>query len=496
MKQKILLLVTLIGVVALSFGRLSLPASLAASVFAQNSADPAGRIQRVEAGLLPAVIIRGETTPWKLTERMAQLKVPGVSVAVINDGKIEWAKGYGVVEAGGTQPVTVETMFQAASISKPVATMAALRLVEEGRLSLDEDVNQRLKSWKVPDNEFTKEKKVTLRRLASHSAGLTVPGFPGYAVDKEIPTAVQILDGEKPANTAPVRVDIPVGSKWRYSGGGITVMQLLMTDVTGKSFPDLMRELVLSKIGMTHSTYQQPLPKEMTGKAAVAHRLDGTPVIGKWHVYPEMAAAGLWTTPSDLARFAIELQKSRVGKSNKVLSQKMTGEMLTRQFESWGLGIGLEGEGRAASFSHGGSNMGFRCQLVAFSETGQGAVVMTNSDRGGQLATEILRGIAVEYNWPGWKPEERVLAKVDPKIHEAYVGKYELGSGQFVTISKENDRLMAAAPGEPVAELRPESETKFFINSARVTFVKDEQGQVTEIIVSRGGQEMRARKVK
>ena len=221
--------------------------------------------------------------------------------------------------------------------------MGMLALVEQGKLTLDEDVNVKLKSWKVPDNDFTKEQKVTLRRLASHSAGLTVHGFRGYAKGEPVPTTVQVLDGEKPANSAPVRVDLLPGSRWRYSGGGITAMQLLMTEVTGKAFPALMQELVLSKIGMKNSTYEQPLPDGKAPQAATGHRGNGNQVTGKWHTYPEIAAAGLWTTPTDLAKFALEVQQAYAGKSRNVLSQAMTRQFLTKQSGEYGLGIGLGG---------------------------------------------------------------------------------------------------------------------------------------------------------
>jgi len=236
-----------------------------------------------------------------------------------------------VTEPGGTVPVTPKTLFQAGSISKPVAAAGMLALVQEGKLSLDEDVNQKLKTWKVPENEFTKEQKVTLRRLASHSAGLTVHGFPGYDVDEKVPTLLQIFNGEKPANTAPIRVDFVPGSDERYSGGGVTIEQQLMMDASGKQFPALMKETVLDKIGMNDSSYQQPLPGARAALTAGGARQDGQPVHGKWHVYPEMAAAGLWTTPTDLAKFAIEIALSKQGKSNKVLTQKTTQEMLTLQ---------------------------------------------------------------------------------------------------------------------------------------------------------------------
>jgi len=330
-----------------------------------------------------------------LTARMQELHVPAVSIAVMVDGKIAWTKAYGTANT--------ETLFQAASISKPVAAMAALHMMQHGNFSLDEDVNGKLKSWKVPENEFTKTEKVTLRRLLSHTAGLTVHGFPGYAATAPVPTVVQILNGEKPANTLAVRVDIVPGSKWRYSGGGYTVMQQLLTDRMGWSFPDIMQRMVLSRIGMKRSTYQQPLPATLAANAAVAHNAQGQPIEGKWHTYPEMAAAGLWTTPHDLALWAIELREAYLGKSNKIIERDTARQMLTAQKDNYGLGVALSGSGPSATFGHGGSNAGFKCNMVMLIESGKGAVVMTNGDRGGQLAGEVMKAMAAEYAWPSNK---------------------------------------------------------------------------------------------
>lgn len=326
-----------------------------------------------------------------LTARMSELHVPAVSIAVMVDGKIAWTKAYGTANT--------ETLFQAASISKPVAAMAALHMMQHGNFTLDEDVNGKLKSWKVPENEFTKTEKVTLRRLLSHTAGLTVHGFPGYSATAPVPSVVQILNGEKPANTAAIRVDIEPGSKWRYSGGGYTVMQQLLIDKIGWSFPDIMQRMVLSKIGMKRSTYQQPLPTALAGNAAVAHNSQGKPIEGKWHTYPEMAAAGLWTTPHDLALWAIELRDTYLGKSNKVIERDTARQMLTVQKDNYGLGVGRSGNGSASAFGHGGSNAGFKCNLTMVLESGHGVVVMTNGDRGGQLAEEIRKAVASEYLW-------------------------------------------------------------------------------------------------
>jgi CubicO group peptidase (beta-lactamase class C family) len=374
------------------------PAKPAGNVAASSGQE--ARIQRIEAQVLDLPM--GEKEPplrLNLAQAMQVYNVPGLSVAVIDNYQIAWAKGYGVIEAGSTTPVGTGTLFQAGSISKPVAATAALTLVEKGKLSLDEDVNQKLKTWKVPENEFTKEQKVTLRRLMSHTAGLTVHGFPGYDVDAPLPTIVQILNGEKPANTDPIRVDVVPGTKFRYSGGGVTIEQLLMIDVTGKAFPALLRETVLDKIGMTASSYEQPPPPARAALTADGTYQDGKPVHGRWHIYPEMAAAGLWTTPTDLAKFAIEIAKSKNGKSNKVLSQQTVEEMLTPVGpQSPGLGFFVD-EKNPGVFGHNGADEGFQALLSMNWQTGNGVAIMANSDNGIAVADLVLRTVAKEYKW-------------------------------------------------------------------------------------------------
>lgn len=356
------------------------------------------RIRKIEATAVD--IPMGDKEPLRLSvaQLMELYKVPALSIAVIDDFKIAWAKGYGTIGTGSNMPVTTKTLFQAGSISKPVAATGALHLVEHGKLALDEDVNVKLRTWKIPENEFTKDQKVTLRRLMSHTGGLTVHGFPGYDVDEKIPTLVQIFNGEKPANTAPIRVDVVPGTLERYSGGGVTIEQQLMMDVTGKAFPEFMRETVLDKIGMTASSYEQPLPPARAAMTAIGTYSDGKPVHGKWHVYPEMAAAGLWTTPTDLAKFAIEIANSRHGKSNRVISQKMTEQMLTPMMEGAGLGFFVEKE-NPGQFGHNGADEGFQALLTMNSETGKGVAMMMNSDNGISMANYVFRRVAQEYAW-------------------------------------------------------------------------------------------------
>lgn len=352
-------------------------------------------IARVERGLRPPVVLAGEAAAAQsLLDEMRRLHVPGVSIALIRNGKIAWARGYGVAYAGGPA-ITPKTLFQAASISKPVTAMAALRLAERGELDLDADINTVLTSWTLP----TGAGAVTMRQLLSHTAGTGVSGFPGYAADKPVATLVQVLDGAPPANTKPVRVESPPGLEWRYSGGGYSIVQQALIDRTKRPFDVLLRDTVLAPIGMRDSRFAQPLPASLLAQAALPHDEQGEPVAGGPHTYPELAAAGLWTTPSDLARFALDLQRSASG-GKGVLSPAMARTMLQPVKNGYGLGVRGEGQGDALSFAHGGSNMGYRNTLFAYAGHGDGAVIMTNGANGAELAGSLLRALAVEYKWP------------------------------------------------------------------------------------------------
>lgn len=425
-----------------------------------GSGDVEARIARIETHLPPPITIRGEPVAYATIEqRMRELNVPGASIAVLNDGRIEWAKGYGWADAEAQRPVTERTRFQAASISKPVAALAALRLVDSGRIDLDGDVNRWLTSWKVPDNEFTATEKVTLRRLLTHTAGLTVWGFPGYGPDENVPSTVGVLEGK--GNTEPVVPFQVPGAGPRYSGGGYTVVQLLVSDVNGQPFADVMREQVLEPIGMTRSTYEQPIPASLQDDMAIGYRPDGSRVDGNWHTYPEQAAAGLWTTPSDLARYAMEVQRAAHGESDAVLSQAMTRQMLSEQAPGQGLGPAYDAAN--AVFRHGGSNEGYRSAFYAYVEGGRGVFVMTNSDNGGSLAGQIAMAIAQEYGWPVPAPGEKVAVALDSASLARWAGRYILpDAGVTVGFVVERDTLRAHLPDGTVFVLVPQSDSSFF----------------------------------
>jgi CubicO group peptidase (beta-lactamase class C family) len=381
-------------------------------------------------------VVRAKGVPesrHRLADRMKYYDTPGVSVAVVEDGAIAWARGAGVIDRDKEAPITAVTLFHAASISKPVTATATLRLAELGKVSLDEDVNRYLRTWKVPSSEHTKKEKVTLRRILSHTAGVNVGGFIGYASTDPLPTLKQILDGEKPANTPAVRVVAVPGSTVRYSGGGVTIEQLVLTDVTEKSFPALMKQLVLDQAGMRESTFDQPLPVDDAARASTAHDAGGAPLRGRFVVYPEMAAAGLWSTPTDLLAWAVAIAEARAGRSTKLVTQASAQAMLTPVKGPIGLGPIVRGEGRALRFGHVGWGEGFHAELVYFPELGKGAAVMVNGHAGRPLLREILYAIASEYGWPGLGPDEIEPFAIDAKVREAIVGTYE-GTADRVVI--------------------------------------------------------------
>jgi CubicO group peptidase (beta-lactamase class C family) len=438
-----------------------LAAALLASApaLANDSAD----IQRIEHGLRPAVALAGKPVPTApLADEMKRLHVPGVSIAVIRGGKIAWAKGYGVAAKDGA-PVTPETLFQAASISKPVTALAALRMVEANRLSLDADINTALTSWKLPPGPGGAH--ATLRQLLSNTAGTTVSGFPGYAHDAAVPTLVQVLDGAPPANTKPVRIDTPPGSAWIYSGGGYTVVQQAMIDRSGKPFPELLAETVLAPLGMKDSSFAQPLPASLLPRAAMPHDGKGEPYEGGPHTYPELAAAGLWTTPSDLARFILGVQRNADAQGQALLSPAMAGAMLKPVKNGYALGFGTEGKGPSLSFGHGGSNMGYQDVLSGYLGHGDGVVVMTNGEGGNDIAQSILRAVSAEYHWPSKQTTIRKAVALDPDRRKALVGKYEFKAQGSFDILEQDGQLMISLRDGAQEPLYAASKTVLFLLS-------------------------------
>lgn len=432
-------------------------------------------VRAVTEGLRPAVSLNGQApVRYTLSDEMDRLHVPGVSIAVIRDGRIAWSQGFGVTGADG-RSVTADTVFQAGSVSKPVAATAALHLVQSGRLSLDAPVNDTLKHWKLPENTFTAAKPVTLRMLLSHTAGTTVHGFEGYAAGQTVPTLIQVLNGEVPANSKPVVVDQAVDTAYRYSGGGYSIVQQMMIDATAMTFPELLDQTVLKPIGMTHSTFAQP--GQRTGNLAQPHTSQGLPVAGGPHTYPEMAAAGLWTTAPDLAAYVIEMQKALRGESG-VMTAALARDMMTRGKGNVGLAFTIGGSDANPYFYHDGSNAGYKATLVGYGKTGDGAIILTNGDQGYQLGLEILRGIATAYNWPDFQPVERRAVSLPLAEQVRFAGTFTIADVGDFEIRAEGGRLVAEIWKGVVEPLYPESPKSFFITSQvlDISFVDKDHG--------------------
>lgn len=415
------------------------------------------RIYKIENGLQPNLQVQGDSIPhYNMEERMKELGIPGVSIAILNEGQIEWAKGYGIADSSENRSVTTETMFLAGSISKPVSAIIAHQLAEENIINLDSNVNNYLSSWKLPDNEFTKKEKVTIRRILNHTAGLTVWGFPGYDKGDTIPSVPEVLDGK--GNTDSVRVFKEPGESWMYSGGGYTIMQLMVTDLEKKPFPEIMQLRVLDPLGMTVSTFENPLPQQYHPIAATGYRANGHEVEGKWPIYPEMAAAGLWTTPSQLILWAKEMQQIQQKQKDGILKVKTVNEMLTPGMNGHGLGPGVS----EYTYGHGGADEGFRARLVVWKDTPLAAVIMVNSDNG-SIIQEIMLSITKEYGLPGIEPKTRVIREKSKQELQKFTGKYSIPELGEVEITVKNNGLELTADflSKPIIAL-PESDSTFF----------------------------------
>jgi CubicO group peptidase (beta-lactamase class C family) len=429
--------------------------------------DTSTEIDIIENGLLKGIQVKGSTPEtFNILDRMKVHNVPGASIAVIKNGEIAWAKGYGISNTNNGKEVNTNTLFQAGSISKPIAALAALKLVDEGKLNLDEDVTTYLKSWQLPDSKFTETEKVTLRRLLTHTAGMTVHGFPGYAETDSFPSINTVLDGK--GNTPAILVDTIPGSIWRYSGGGYTVMEKVVEDVSGMPLEEYMAKNILPALKMNHSTYSQPLPENLHANASAAYHSDGEIVPGLWHNYPEQAAAGLWTTPTDLANYFIEIHNIYTNKSEGILSKEIITKMLTKDKNDWGLGPALRWEKDSLIFGHGGKNEGFSNNMFAFAEKGNGVIIMTSADNGGRLIGEIERSISNYYNWGTNNAREVEIIEMTNDELKKYAGKYMLDfqvpdiGDYFIDVTITNGKIHVMDPNNgDVNLLTPQKDLSF-----------------------------------
>lgn len=385
-------------------------------------------LRQIETGLRPAIRpVDAATEHWTIIERMRHYSVPAVSLAIVHDGKLALAKAYGEVQSGFGEPVTTDTVFSVGSLSKVGAAMVVLRLVADGAVDLDADVAKAIKRWRVPNSPIRVREgmHVTLRGLLSHTAGLSVHGFADFQPSEDIPSVVEILEGAAPAKNAPVQLIYPPGASSAYSGGGTTVVELLVEEITKLEFPDAAEENVFAPLEMARTTYRNPLPASH-GNIARAHDEDGKLAAKPrgWHTFAERAASGLWTTPSDYARMVVALMDSYHG-TGGFLPQSIAIDALTEVGASpYGLGPELDGFGLNRRFMHGGSNESYKAFFEVYIERGEGLIVFTNGANGDAIYAEIRRAAASAFGWPD---NQEVLTIDTDKVGEnlgRFVGTY------------------------------------------------------------------------
>jgi len=455
------------------------------------------RIKQVENNLDEWIQIVDSTNTYNLQQRMEYFKIRGLSIAVVHNYKIEWARGYGVMDTATQQPVTAQTLFQAGSISKSLNAVGVLKLMQDKKLDLYTDINTYLSSWKFPYDSLSKGKKITIANLLSHTAGLTIHGFPGYKRSDTIPSLPQVLNGKHPANTEAVRSQFEPGLRFQYSGGGTTISQLIVQDVTHEPYDEYMWKNVLKPLDMTMSSYTQPPSKDKEKFIATGYRADGKEVEEKYHVYPEQAAAGLWTNPTDLAKYIVDTQLSLQGKSNKILSQEMTKLRLTPYIDSSAaFGVFIDEHGGEKYFGHNGADDGFLSAYTGTFESGNGVVVMVNSDNG-VLLSEVMNSVATVYGWKDYyKPVIKKIVSISDSVFNKYAGNYFL-DGDTINISEKGNEYFLTVNNSQTFKINFSSDTEFFSISIPIifTFEKDEQGEVKDFYFKQGKQELRAKKL-
>jgi CubicO group peptidase (beta-lactamase class C family) len=436
---------------------LLLSCTLFYGAFSQQKYSPEvqEQIKQVENSIYGRVIIEGESQ--NILDRMKFYHVKGLSIAVVHNYKIVWAKGYGWADEKEKRPVTTETLFEPGSISKSLNSVGVMKLVQDKKLDLYTDINTYLRSWKFPYDTISHNGKINIAELLSHTAGLTVHGFWGYDREAKIPTVPEILDGKSPANSKAVRSFMVPGEKFQYSGGGTTITQLIITDVTQQPYDKFMYENVLKPIGMHNSFYSQPPPDDKLKLCATGYHPDGKEVNNKFHVYPEQAAAGLWMTPSDLSNYIIETQLAYEGKSAKVLNQEMTKLRLTPYLNpSSAFGAFIEQrkldpkqEESTLYFQHNAGNEGFcGTSYGSLDGEGNGCAIFTNNSNT-PLLYELLNSVARVYKWkdfPGIPPTKKVI-KLDDKKMQKYLGVYQVIPNTFVHLMKNDDGYFLFADG-------------------------------------------------
>ncbi len=432
-------------------------------------------ISQIENGLTPAFQVADQPkVPFNILERMEYYDVPGVSIAIIRNNEIEWAKSYGTKIKNSTDSVTINTLFQAASLSKPITALIVLKMADEGIISLDSNINKQLSSWQITENEYTRKQPVTPRNLILHTSGLNVSNYPGYEIGKELPWITDILNGKKNSNTDSVVILFEPNTRWSYSGAGYTVLQLLMTEKMNASFPELMQKELFEPLDICNSTFEQEKLSDIRDDIAFGYLENGEMVEKGYHLYPEMAAAGLWTTPIDYARIVCEIQKAYHGKSNLILNEETAKIALSKHYYDMGLGFIMRNDSNEIALAFGGGNHGYICDVYSYLHLGSGAVIMTNSDNGYPLVEEIYRSISAEYNWKYARPDTIRPISPDTSIINRIKGTY-------TGLTSNNKEFLFTISGDNNLIIKVDNKKYPIYAVSKTKFIMPEQGWKIEI---------------
>lgn len=440
------------------------------------SIDENKHLENIQNNLVPIHYLKNRENKKSIPQIMEEDKIAGVSIALFDAGKIAWQKAYGYANLEDSIKVTPNTVFNGASLSKPVTALAALNLVEEGVLNLNEDVNNYLEDWKVPENKFTEIEKVTLGRLIGHTAGFERYVQSSFLPNEELPTIEQMLAGDNPSVDPPVSIVYVPGEKQVYSNPGYSVIEKLLEDVTNKDFNEVISERIFEPSDMTHSSFQQPVPKQLREQMATGYSNELEPY--PYKLFPFKAAGGIWTTPTDLARFLITLLEDHHLGTNVILSKRMTDSIFTKTPKRLGFGKIYNDNSQDILFEHWGSNSGFTCYMVASLKNKQGIVVMTNSDNGTSFLSYIARAVAIEYNWDFLQPKVFEPIAMEELELNKFTGKFKGGNEilEFAAVKG----YLHSLNGTDNSKLVNVAENQFFQpnDNTLYEFLKNKEGEV------------------
>lgn len=383
------------------------------------------RKESVEVGLRRTVRFLNRDEPgFSLNQRLEAHKTPAVSVTLVDNNRVDWSASYGLMRRDSNEKVDCHTLFQAASLSKPVAMMAMMRMHERKQINLDADIDTYLKNYKLPQGKQSKDNPVTLRNILTHTSGITPGGFSGYTQEEAMPSDVEVVSATGITNSPRVEVTRTPGEQLMYSGGAYTLAELALQDIFDRPFEKIMQHWILSPVEMTGSDFSQPLVEPKRLLAAKGHTADGSAVEGGWNNHPEQAAAGLWSTSHDLAKFLIEIGKGYRGQSD-VFSKALIDSMLTNPIAQHAYGFRLMGEGDTLALVHYGGTVGYRSGMVLSLASGDGAVFLTNSDNGSALINELLLSASAVYQWEHFKQIEMTESPVVIDALKNFIGDYK-----------------------------------------------------------------------